>query len=65
MRVRIVEDCRDNPTADLELGTYIGNYPYKDDPENPVTPKIILDSGDVIWGIECWWERVSDEPKNR
>ena len=24
-------------------------------------PRIELDGGGVIWGCECWWERVDDE----
>jgi hypothetical protein len=24
-------------------------------PPRPVNPMITLDSGDVVWGYECWW----------
>lgn len=31
------------------------------------TPKIILESGDVIYGFQCWWEECekTDEPPVR
>lgn len=31
-------------------------------------PKILLDSGEIIWGCECWWgpeERMKQELGNR
>lgn len=61
MRVRIIQDCRDNSYADLAYGTHVGWHHYKDDPKNAKCPKIILDDGDVIWGVECWWERVKED----
>ena len=27
-------------------------------------PKIILDSGDVVWGCECWWGSEESVRKN-
>lgn len=26
-----------------------------------LNPKIKLDSGDVIWGYQCWWTEIQDE----
>jgi len=61
--VRIVEDCRDSEEygiagkLDRHYGVCLGLYEYpetwkKDDNGNPL---IRVDSGDYIWGNECWW----------
>lgn len=23
--------------------------------KTPTNPKIVLDSGEIVWGCECWW----------
>lgn len=58
MRVRIVEDCRPDHTATGLLGTIVGQGHPEDC--SIVTPKIMLDNGDVIYGIECWWEEYTE-----
>jgi hypothetical protein len=52
---RIVEDCRENGNAKGILGTYLGNFEVSNCSFD--NPKILLDNGDIIWGIECWWEK--------
>lgn len=41
-------------------GIYVGEFPLdipgEPQDENPsLNPKILLDSGKVVWGIECFW----------
>ena len=59
-RVRIIEDGRKNKNAKGMLGIYEGDFPYM--LEEFLNPRILLDDGDIIWGIECWWE-LYDENK--
>lgn len=56
LRVKIIEDCRevDNKT-DGQMGILLGVFPYLDLDGNFTNPKIQLDSGEIIWGAECWW----------
>ena len=28
-------------------------------------PKIILDNGNVIYGCQCWWDVINEEPKKQ
>jgi len=63
-KVRIVEDCRSQEKYGLLgnlsghigicLGLYDHPYEWKEDPENG-NPLIRMDSGEYIWGIECWF----------
>lgn len=41
----------------LGYGTYEGDEcPVIDGEEFPMeNPKIVLDNGKVVWGMECWW----------
>lgn len=59
-RVLIARDCRDENTATGQYGIYEGHFPYGDDPEKFKNPRIRLEDGSVIWGIECWWIPVSE-----
>ena len=37
-------------------GTYQGQEMPPEELGFPIlNPKILLDSGDVVWGFECWW----------
>lgn len=27
------------------------------------TPKILLDSGETVFGFECWWQRIDEDAK--
>jgi hypothetical protein len=57
-RVKIIIDCREDADASGMYGYYVGDFkPPNFSFENP---KIILDNGETIWGIECWWEFVDD-----
>ena len=69
-RVLIVEDCR--PEEDLgesgrlsgQLGTCLGMYDFetlRQDLEEG-NPLIHAESGDLIWGMECWWAVADDTP---
>lgn len=31
----------------------------------PKNPKLALDNGDVVWGMECWWGPESDYERAR
>jgi hypothetical protein len=59
-RVRIIEDCRKDKNAKGMLGIYEGDFPYMG-MEDFVNPRILLDNGDTIWGIECWWEPYEED----
>lgn len=41
------EELGREPTEE-EVTEYLLKNPYKN-------PKILLDSGDVVWGMQCWW----------
>jgi len=66
-RVRVLDTDQNN----LGLGTYQGEVAFdEDDNEIPVTPemdelyrnpKILLDTGKVIYGFECWWTETDNE----
>ena len=66
-RVRVL----DTDQKDLGLGTYQGEVAFDDgDNEIPVTPdtdelyrnpKILLDTGKVIYGFECWWSETDEK----
>lgn len=32
--------------------------------EKQTTPKIILDSGEVVYGCQIWWQAIEEEKKN-
>ncbi len=31
----------------------------------PTNPKIVLDTGEIVWGAECWWGPEAGYPKFR
>ncbi len=39
----------------LPPGTQTPFGAVKDDDPPMKNPKIVLDSGDVVWGCQCWW----------
>jgi hypothetical protein len=50
------------------LGQEAFNLRMADGILHPKNPKIVLDSGRVVWGMECWWgpeERVKETIGNR
>jgi hypothetical protein len=66
-RVRVMDTNR----RDLGLGTYQGEVAFDDD-DNEVSvapnaddlcrnPKILLDTGKIIYGFECWWSETDNE----
>lgn len=63
-RVRIIQDCRDGSTATGQYGVYEGDFPIdiEGDDEPFMNPRIRLDDGSEIWGIECWWDEAKDAP---
>lgn len=56
-RVRIIEDYKYNGEAKGMLGVYQGDFRYPGG--NFSNPRILLDNGKTIWGIECWWEEYN------
>ena len=54
MRVLALRDANETDVNIYGYGTYVGDEPcpYFYDIPNP---KIVLDSGEVVWGCECWW----------
>jgi len=89
-RVRVVSA---DQSRDLGLGTYMGEAPMSEIPDEPApecdaidhipmsaeqqevvgqlveeleagdetTPRIKLDSGETVYGFQCWWSTVDDE----
>ena len=71
-KVRILEDCRGpdeyGPSGKLDghYATCLGDYVYpntweKSRTEEEGNPLLITNSGDYIWGCECWWDPNPDE----
>lgn len=54
--VLIIEDCREGSIATGQIGVYEGMHTLSDD--GMENPRIRLQDGSVIWGIECWWAPV-------
>ena len=54
-----------NTALFLGYGTYVGDEVPPNEGQTSLTsylsglrkanPKIVLDSGDIVWGCECWW----------
>lgn len=62
-RVLIEVDCRfDSPGMSVAgmQGVYEGDFEYPEDELSAPNPRIKLDNGDIIWGIECWWRPVDE-----
>lgn len=57
-RVFAVIDSDAKQVRYLGVGVYEGDFPLPEDfvifPGRP-NPRIKLDSGDIVWGCECWW----------
>jgi hypothetical protein len=51
----------------LGYGVYEGDYPpFEYEPEL-LNPRIKLDSGEIVWGMQCWWaseEAIKNSIKN-
>jgi hypothetical protein len=67
--VLITEDCRDegeyDPAGCLseKPGICLGKYdPETNRPDKDGYPLIVAESGDEIWGYNCWWTRDTDVP---
>jgi len=63
--VVIVEDCRVSHIATGQTGTFEGYYDLETGADRNAepwngNPRIRLQDGSVIWGIECWWRLVED-----
>ena len=68
-KVIIIQDCRAGGAATGMVGIYEGEMPLEisnpDDSSSVDTidnPRILLADGSHIWGIECWWKPIDDEP---
>lgn len=54
----------------LGYGTYLGEeVPPKEGPATPAryvskighkNPKLHMDSGEIVWGCECWWSDIEN-----
>jgi hypothetical protein len=58
-RVVAFQSMDENEVRLFGCGTYVGK---EECPKlfNLLNPKIVLDSGKVVWGCQCWW---TDESK--
>lgn len=60
--VLIIEDCRRDAQeiATGQTGIYEGHYDLETGQPDAIfgNPRIRLQDGSVIWGIECWWTPV-------
>lgn len=54
MRVLAVRDATATEVNIYGYGKYVGDEPCPIFDGIP-NPKIVLDSGEVVWGCECWW----------
>lgn len=59
-KVVIIEDCRARHIATGQTGTFEGYYDLETEADRNAepwagNPRIRLQDGSVIWGIECWW----------
>jgi hypothetical protein len=65
LRVHVVLSSNDEAVRFLGWGTCEGRFaPFPDDPDW-LNPRIRLDSGEVVWGFECWWGEGSAEEFNK
>lgn len=73
-KVRIIQDCRKTDRdrsmqkLDGHYGICLGMYNYpkvwekaRGEEGNPL---ILTDTGEYIWGIECWWDPNPEETKD-
>jgi len=50
--------CRDADDTTVNVfghGVYVGDEPCDLLPLPVNNPKIVLDDGTVLWGVQCWW----------
>lgn len=52
-RVGAMVSEKDGVVRFLGYGVYEGDFNYPG--YNLLNPRIKLDNGDVVWGLECWW----------
>lgn len=60
-RVLAIISAKDGVILSLGEGVYDGDATPPEDiawVPGMLNPKIILDSGKVVWGCECWWGPV-------
>lgn len=57
-RVTAIRSANKDTIELLGHGVYEGEHPHPD--WGFPNPRIKLDNGEVVWGIECWW---GDEAK--
>ncbi len=62
-RVFAWRDADENQVRSFGVGTYVGDETPPDFPPDFKNPKIELDGGGVVWGMQCWWgpEERQDE----
>lgn len=56
MRVGAIAKADENTVTFFGYGIYAGDeVPPADIGLGFPNPKILLDTGEVVWGCECWW----------
>lgn len=67
-RVRIESDCRDTKDKlNSQWGTCLGEFDSGLE-EIGINPLIVTESGQKIWGYECWWkteEEIKEEQRTK
>jgi hypothetical protein len=54
-RVMAVRSASESTIELFGYGVYRGYaVPWDDEPEY-LNPQILLESGEYVWGMECWW----------
>lgn len=63
-KVVIIDDCRPSHRATGMKGVYEGEFMVQIEDNGGLVefpnPRIRLEDGSVIYGIECWWKPVDD-----
>jgi hypothetical protein len=56
-RVFAVESATESEVRLFGRGVYDGEFnpPFASDVPQFTNPRITLDDGRVVWGMECWW----------
>lgn len=59
-KVTIIEDCREGHIATGQTATFEGYYDLETGADRNAepwngNPRMRLQDGSEIWGIECWW----------
>ena len=55
-RVGVIYHSTRTQTDFIGYGDFVGVEDYPESKEPMKTAKIHMDSGEYIWGIECWWD---------